>query len=130
MANNKNLEKGKATQFKAGEKQVEIARRGGIASGEAKRLNKSFRSAAIAALEKTYEEDGQELTGYDKMLKTLLEVAVDKDNKNCISAMRFVREIVGENVTAEEMRMMKKKMEQMDADIEYRKKATKELEWR
>lgn len=50
MANEKNLLKGKATQFKAGEKQVSIARKGGIASGEAKRAKKSLYQLADAML--------------------------------------------------------------------------------
>lgn len=46
MANEQNLKKGKATQFKAGEEQAKIARKGGIASGEAKRRNKSLSELA------------------------------------------------------------------------------------
>lgn len=45
---NENLKKGKATQFKAGEKQAEIARRGGIASGKAKRKKKALAEMARA----------------------------------------------------------------------------------
>ena len=37
-----NLKKGKATQFKAGEEQANIAKQGGIASGEARRKKKAF----------------------------------------------------------------------------------------
>ena len=37
MANANNLKNGEATQFRAGEEQVEIARFGGIASGKARR---------------------------------------------------------------------------------------------
>ena len=37
MANANNLKNGEATQFRAGEEQVEIARLGGIASGKARR---------------------------------------------------------------------------------------------
>lgn len=40
MPNAENLINGKRTQFRAGEEQVEIARRGGIASGEARRKKK------------------------------------------------------------------------------------------
>jgi hypothetical protein len=43
---NANLKKGKATQFKTGEKQAEIARRGGIASGKAKRKKKTLTEMA------------------------------------------------------------------------------------
>lgn len=42
MANSENLKKGVATQFRAGEEQVEIARRGGEASGAARRAKKTL----------------------------------------------------------------------------------------
>ena len=40
-----------ATQFKTGEKQVEIARRGGIASGEAKREKATMRKTLESMLD-------------------------------------------------------------------------------
>ena len=44
-----NLKKGKATQFKSGEKAVESGRKGGINSGKSKRLKKT-----IAEMAKTF----------------------------------------------------------------------------
>lgn len=46
MANEKNLEKGKATRFRAGEEQAEVARQGGIASGVARRRKRALKEAA------------------------------------------------------------------------------------
>lgn len=46
MANNENLEKGKATQFQSGEEAARNGRKGGIASGAAKRRKKSLKEAA------------------------------------------------------------------------------------
>lgn len=46
MANEKNLENGKATQFRTGEEQARIAQMGGIASGAARRRKKSLKEAA------------------------------------------------------------------------------------
>lgn len=130
MENSKNLKRGNPdTQFKSGREQVEISRKGGKASGASKRRAKSLKDAAIAALNETYYEPDGEVSGYEKLIHTLFTVASDPSNKNCISAIRFVREIVGENVTAEDLKMMKKKLEQMDADIAYRKKATDEMGW-
>lgn len=43
-----NLKKGKATQFKTGEEQAKIARKGGIASGESRRRAKTMREIALA----------------------------------------------------------------------------------
>lgn len=49
MANTQNLKRGNPdTQFKRGQEQVEIARKGGIASGEAKRRKKTMRELAQA----------------------------------------------------------------------------------
>lgn len=46
MANEKNLENGKNTQFRTGEEQARIAQKGGIASGAARRRKRSLREAA------------------------------------------------------------------------------------
>ena len=46
MANEKNLENGKATQFKSGEEAARFGKLGGIASGAARRRKKSLREAA------------------------------------------------------------------------------------
>lgn len=43
-----NLKKGKATQFKSGQKAAESGRKGGIASGEAKRKKKALAEMARA----------------------------------------------------------------------------------
>lgn len=42
------IQRGKATQFKAGKKQAETARKGGIASGKAKRKKKALAEMARA----------------------------------------------------------------------------------
>lgn len=46
MANNENLEKGKATQFRSGEEAARNGSKGGIASGAARRRKKSLKEAA------------------------------------------------------------------------------------
>lgn len=45
MANEKNLERGKTTQFRTGEEQARIAQMGGIASGAARRKKKALKEA-------------------------------------------------------------------------------------
>lgn len=47
-SNEELLKRGKATQFKAGKKQAETARRGGVASGKAKRKKKALAEMARA----------------------------------------------------------------------------------
>ena len=46
MANNENLKKGEATRFRAGEEQVERARKAGVASGAARRQKSNMKKAA------------------------------------------------------------------------------------
>lgn len=46
MANDQNLNNRAATQFRAGEEQVRIAKKGGIASGQARRRKKTLSELA------------------------------------------------------------------------------------
>ena len=47
MANEENLKKGVATQFRTGEEQVRIAKQGGIKSGEARREKKLIKDRIL-----------------------------------------------------------------------------------
>lgn len=130
MANNANLLKGKATQFKSGEKAAAAGRKGGKASGATKAKQRTMKEAAQAILNGTYtDDDGKEISGMDKMILTLFKIATDDSNRQCISAIRLLREMTGEDITADQLKLMEKKLEQMDADIAYRKKATEEMGW-
>ena len=70
MANEANLEKGKATQFRAGEEQAKIAKQGGIASGKARREKGNLRALAQLWLETevTKDKNGEPMTGGQFML--------------------------------------------------------------
>lgn len=130
MANIKNLKRGNPdTQFKSGPSAVEAGRKGGKASGAVKAKQKTMKEAAQLILNGTYEDDGKKITGMDKIILTLFKIATDDSNRQCISAIRLLREMTGEDITAEQMKLMEKKLEQMDADIAYRKKATEEMGW-
>lgn len=72
MANEQNLLKGhEPTQFKTGREQVEIARKGGIASGEARRERANLRKMLQVALESDDFKDkfGNKMTGAELMVK-------------------------------------------------------------
>lgn len=62
MANDENLKKGVATQFRAGEEQVKVARQGGIASGKARRR----KGAARRILSQIAAGRPKKLTDIDK----------------------------------------------------------------
>lgn len=131
MANTKNLKRGNPdTQFKSGREQVEISRKGGKASAASKAKQKTMKEAAQAILNGKYtDDDGKEITGMDKIILTLFKIATDESNRQCISAIRLLREMTGEDITADQLKLMEKKIEQIDADIAYRKKATEEMGW-
>jgi hypothetical protein len=131
LANIKNLKRGNPdTQFKSGREQVEISRKGGKASAASKAKQKTMKEAAQAILNGKYTDDhGIEITGMDKIILTLFKIATDESNRQCISAIRLLREMTGEDITADQLKLMEKKIEQIDADIAYRKKATEEMGW-
>lgn len=79
MANDENLKKGVATQFRTGEEQVRIARQGGIASGKSRNLQARL---------KEWAEDG----GYDKML-AMAEGEIAKGNTKM---WELIRDTIGE----------------------------------
>ena len=96
MANEQNLEKGAATRFKSGEEAGENGRKGGIASGEAKRKKRDIRRALEALLEKDYfvEEYGT-LSGAEAIAVRQMERALDGDTK----AFEVVRDTAGQKPT-------------------------------
>lgn len=59
MANANNLKNGEATQFRTGEEQVEIARQGGIASGQARREKKTIQKILAELLDGQIKDSPQ-----------------------------------------------------------------------
>ena len=95
-----NLEKGKRTQFKKGEKQARIGQMGGKASGEAKREKKTMRQLAEICLgakltkpeiEAKLKEAGLPATYGGQMLFNAVQMAGRNSNM-----LRVVLELIGE----------------------------------
>ena len=90
---NKNLEKGKATRFKAGEKQVKIAQKGGKASGEAKKKKKLLKECFDELLEREWENrKGEKNSGSEALTLTVFRKALAGDLK----AFEIVRDTAGQ----------------------------------
>ncbi len=88
-----NLKKGKATQFKTGEKQAAIAKKGGIASGKAKRRKKLLKECLDELLEKDYvDKKGNKASGAEALASTLFKKALAGDLK----AFELVRDTAGQ----------------------------------
>lgn len=92
MANEKNLEKGKATQFQSGENAVRNGRKGGIASGKKKRHIKELKEACLAILEMNHVKDGEEFSGAE----ILAAVAFKKASKGDWKAWELIRDTSGQ----------------------------------
>lgn len=109
MANNENLKKGEATRFKSGEEAVKNGRKGGIASGQSKRENKTFQTiiseilqrdiASSSQIEKLAAQIGlqgdksiKELYSYIVMLKTL--------KRANLGDLKLLCELLGEEPTS------------------------------
>ena len=88
-----NLKKGKATQFKSGEKAVEAGRKGGIASGKAKREKKLLKDCFDELLSREWEnKNGQKSTGAEAISLTMFKKALAGDPK----AFEIVRDTAGQ----------------------------------
>lgn len=90
-----NLEKGKDTQFKTGEQQVEIARRGGIASGEAKRARKTIR-AELEALLATHPVNDEGEVSQNSYQTAMIAALMKKALKGDTKAFELIRDTIGE----------------------------------
>ena len=93
MANEKNLEKGRATQFQSGEEAARKGKAGGIASGKKKRHLKMLKEACAALLESKHQQrDGTELTGAEMMALRAFQSACKGDWK----AWELIRDTSGQ----------------------------------
>lgn len=105
MSNEQNLEKGIATQFKSGEEAVENGRKGGIASGEAKRRRKTLKEELLLMLE---NEDVQR-----SVAAALINEATEGNNAGSVArAFETIRDTIGEKPID--------RVEQINVDAEYK----------
>lgn len=102
MANNENLKKGKATQFKSGEEAAMAGRKGGKASGESRRKNADLRKTMEKALNGTYKvktKDGeQEMTGAEMLVASMIQIAANSKSKSAVAAFNTILKMMGQDV--------------------------------
>lgn len=89
MANNQNLSNGAATQFRAGEEQVRIAKKGGIASGQSRRQKKT-----LSEIAKMIAENPAPAAAKKKLAKMGISDE-DANNNACIAAAVYDKAIKG-----------------------------------
>lgn len=102
MANEQNL---RPNEYKL---TLEERKKGGIASGEARRKKRDIRLAMEALLEKQYKgKDGKQLSGAEAIALKQMEKALKGDAK----AFELVRDTAGQKPV--------EKVEQVNIDVEY-----------
>ena len=107
MANEENLKKGAPYRFRTGEKQVEIARRGGIASGEARRRKKTMKETVKMLLNMEIPDAAKELKAKLKVMgiseedftyqSAVMVAILNQAMKGNTKAATFLRDTAGEN---------------------------------
>ena len=86
----------KATQFKTGSEQVEIARLGGFASGEAKRKRKTIREELEFLLAKQLKNNkGENISTREAISTAMIGQAI----KGNVKAFIAIRDTIGEKPT-------------------------------
>ena len=101
VANEKNLEKGKETQFRSGEEAARNGQKGGIASGESRRKSRTYREIIeqVMPMELTAGKAKSQLikAGLEPTHEVaIIMAAVKKAEKGDIEATRFLRDTKGE----------------------------------
>ena len=107
LANEENLKKGEPYRFRTGEKQVEVGRRGGIASGEARRRKKTMRETAKMLLDMEIPNAAKELKAKMKAMgiseedftyqSAVMIGILNQAMKGNTKAASFLRDTVVEN---------------------------------
>ena len=109
----------------------EITRKGGIASGKARRKKADIKKALQSILDETYtDENGEKFTGEDRLAMTLYKAATDKKHRQCIQAQRLIYELTGQDKTPEDRKRIKQALKLQEKEIELiQKNIDKDDDW-
>lgn len=138
MANNQNLKRGNPkTQFKSGREAVENGKKGGKASGIAKRKKRTEKELAMMILEAAVADDddrhelesfgimGEDATYYALMLARLIQKALNGD----VQAIKEYRNIIETDNAAKDIELRKKEAKRRDKELEMKIEKFEEDNW-
>ena len=105
--NEENLKRGNPdTQFKKGDKRaVEAGRKGGVIGGKVRRENAKkneklldMRQMLQKLLNSEYtdKKTGARYSGVEAIITTLFQVALNKENKQCLTAIKMIIDLYGD----------------------------------
>ena len=98
MANNENLKKGKATQFKSGDEAAAAGKKGGVASGEARRKKADLRRVLEEAINGTYKVGDEEMTGAEALISSLMATACNSKSRSSVAAFNVIAKMMGQDM--------------------------------
>ena len=101
MANEKNL-KGHGFDERSASEARESGRKGGKASGKARREKADLRKMAQTFLDGTYTVKGEEVTGAEMVWNSIMQNAADPYGRNWGKAMEMLAMLSGANVSPEQ----------------------------
>lgn len=112
------------------EEQRENRRKGGIASGKARRKKADVRKTVQAILDETFDYDGEEKTGAEILAISLYHVAINTKHRQCIQAQKLIYELTGQDQTPEDRKRIKQALKLQEKEIELiQKKIDKDDDW-
>lgn len=118
MANEQNLKKGVATQFRAGEEQAKIAQEGGKASGKARRRKADLKKMAQQVLDGTFKDkNGREFTGEEAIIQGLVANLASPNGKNWGKAMSLMIELLEADKSRDEKQKLKAEVALLKAKV-------------
>lgn len=98
--NDENLKKGKATQFKSGDEAARNGRKGGIASGKARREKADMRKLLTMMLEENIptKKGSEEITYAQRITKSIMTIASDpRQGSAAVRAYETILHTIGQD---------------------------------
>lgn len=115
---------------KTASEQREIAKKGGQASGAARRKKRDMKKLLETLLDdKIKDKDGNEYTRAEAMALTLTAIALDKKDKKCLEAQRMILNLTGQDQSTEDKKKTKLILKQLEKDIELTQKKIDNADW-
>ena len=123
MGDRKNIQPYDFTSDQNREEAAKNGRKGGKASGKARREKADLRKVAQALLDGTFKDKaGREITGADLVLQGLLANIADPKGKNWAKAMDTIISLTGANIAPEQRQKTQMEIQALKAKIELAEK--------
>ena len=127
MANEQNLKNFDSNQDR--EEAAKNGKKGGIASGAARRRKRDIRKALEGRVNETYtDKDGNKLEGLDILAATLFKIATNPNHKQVITAQRLIFELLEMDKGTDDKKRIKQALKLQAQEIELNEKRIKHFE--